>query len=149
MIISVSVLSANGVASSPGSLCISHWRAFSRNLTYLIACGQGPLERWLHFSSDIVSALSLWHKWTPKSSYKKCRFAAFLCCLRTAAVFANTKIHPSTLRVTHVRKSTSPTATLKWNRARGPGNEATNGVYIILHYQLPTMFVYRLSAVSW
>ena len=77
----------------------------------------------LPFAGDIVSALSLWYKWTSKSSYEKCRFTAFCHCLRTAAVLAQTKIHPSiyypsTYRVTHVRKCSRP------KYAQGPGNKA-------------------------
>ena len=53
----------------------------------------------LPFAGDIVSALSLGYKRAPKSSYKKCRFTAFLCCLRTTAVLAHAKIDLSYLHV--------------------------------------------------
>ena len=43
----------------------------------------------------IVSAFGVWYKRAPKSSCKKYRFAAFLRCLRTAAVLAYANIHPS------------------------------------------------------
>ena len=78
----------------PGSLYVSHWRAwyfFSRDLTYIIACGQDRSKDCcasLPSAGDSVSTLSLWYKQAPKSSYKKCRFTAFLRCLRTAAVLA-------------------------------------------------------------
>ena len=39
-----------------------------------------------------VSALSLWYKRAPKCSYKKCRFTAFLCYPRTAAVLTHVQI---------------------------------------------------------
>ena len=35
--------------------------------------------------------LCVCHVPSPKSSYKKCRFTAFLCCLKTAAVLGNRK----------------------------------------------------------
>ena len=76
--------------------CWRAWFIFSCDLTYLIACGQGSLKRRLPSARVIVSALGLWHKRAPKSSCKKYRFAAFLRCLRTAAVLAHTNIHPST-----------------------------------------------------
>ena len=53
------------LASSPGSLRVSHWRAwyfFSRDLADLIACGQDRSKdscTSLSFASDIVSALGL------------------------------------------------------------------------------------------
>ena len=72
------------LASSPGSLHVSHWRAwyfFSRDLTYIIArlqdCSKDCCTS-LPFAGDSVSALSLWYKQALKSSYKKCRCAAFL-----------------------------------------------------------------------
>ena len=68
----------------------------------------------LPFAGDIVSVLSLWYKRSPNSSYKKRRFAAFLRCLRTAAVPTHAKIDPSAFQptpcVVHVRKNTRPTA---------------------------------------
>ena len=93
------------LASSPGSLRVSHWRAwyfFLRDLTYIIAREQDRSKDWcasLPFAGDSVSTLSLWYKRAPKSSYKKCRFAAFLCFLKTAAVFAHAKFYPSTTLV--------------------------------------------------
>ena len=87
------------VASSPGSLRVSHWRAgyvFSCDLTYIIACGQDHSKDCctsLPFTGDGVSALSLWHKRAMKSGVKKFRFAVFLRCLRTAAVLAHAKFY--------------------------------------------------------
>ena len=65
-------------------------------LTYIIAHGQDHSKDCctpLPFAGDNVSVLSLWYKWALKSSYKKCRFAAFLCHLRTTctAVLAHAK----------------------------------------------------------
>ena len=100
------------LASSPEPA----WYFFSRDLTYIIARGQDrskDCSASLPFAGYNVSALSLWYKQAPKSSYKKCRFTAFLHCLRTAAVFAHAKIDPSTQRIMHMRKSTRPTAALK------------------------------------
>ena len=42
----------------------------------------------LHFTEGILSLVSLWHKWAIKKSYKKCRFATFICCLRITSVLA-------------------------------------------------------------
>ena len=75
----------SGVASSPGSLRVSRWRAWyftSCDLTYIIARGQDRSKDCcasLPFAGDSVSALSLWYKRTLKSSYKKCTctFAVF------------------------------------------------------------------------
>ena len=86
------------VASSPGSLRVSHWRAWYFFSRYIIVRGQDRSKDCctsLPFAGDGVSALSLWYRRALKSSCKKCRFTAFLRCLRTA-VFAHTKIHPST-----------------------------------------------------
>ena len=72
----------------PGSLRVSHWRAwyfFSRDLTYIIVRGQDH-------SKDCCASLP---------------FAPFY--------------HPSTLHITHVRKSTRPTAVLKGNVHVGLG----------------------------
>ena len=80
------------LASSPGSLRVSHrraWYFFSRDLTYKLHVGRDRSKDCcasLPFAGDSVSVLSLWYKRAPKSSYKKCSFAAFLRCLRTAAV---------------------------------------------------------------
>ena len=86
----------------------------------------------LPFVGDIISALSLWYKRAPKSSYKKCRFAAFLRCLRTTAVLTKAKLHLSTTLLpymSHVSKCTSLTATC----SHGPGNEtAYTYLYTIL-----------------
>ena len=85
------------LASSPGSLRVSHWYFFSHDLTYIIVCGQDRSKDCcasLPFAGDSVSALSLRYKQAQKSSYKKCRFTAFLCCLRTAAVLTHTKLLP-------------------------------------------------------
>ena len=107
------------LALSPGSLRVSHWRDwyfFSRDLTCIIARGQDYSKDCcasLPFAGDSVSALSLWYKRAPKSSYKKYRFAAFLRCLRTVTVLGHAKFYPSSLHVTHVRKSTRPTTALK------------------------------------
>ena len=71
------------ITSSPGCLCVSHWRAwyfFSCNLTYIIACGQDHSKDGcitLPFAGDSVSVLGMWYKRPQKSSYKKCRFTAF------------------------------------------------------------------------
>ena len=43
----------------------------------------------LRFIGDFVSAVSLWHKWAVKISYKKCRFATFARCLRIATALAH------------------------------------------------------------
>ena len=88
----------------PRLLSVSYrrgWYFFSRDLTYMymIVCGQDRSKdscTSLPFAGDSISALSLWYKRAPKSNYKNCRFAAFLRCLRTTAVLAHTKIHPST-----------------------------------------------------
>ena len=98
--------------------CWRAWYIFSRDPTYLIARGRDRSKGGctsLPSAGDIVSVLGLCHKRAPKSSYKKYRFAAFLRCLRTAAVLAHANIHPSTLRATHVRKYTRPTAAA-WER---------------------------------
>ena len=101
-------------ASSPGSrvLCyLRTWYFFSRDLTYLIARGKEPLTCIsLPSAGNIVSALGLWYKGFQRvatSSIDSLR------CLRTASVLAHAKIHPSTLRITYVRKSTRPTVMLK------------------------------------
>ena len=63
-------------------------------VTYIIVRGQNRSKdsgTSLPFAGDSVSALSLWYKWALKSSYKKCRFIAFLRCLRTAAVLAHAR----------------------------------------------------------
>ena len=123
-------------ASSPGSVRVLHWRAwcfFSCDLSYVIVCGQdwskdGCIS--LPFAGDSISALSLWYKWAPNCSYKKCRFAAFLCLSENCSCSRPHKNLPfsmyplSTLRVMHVGESTRPTAS-QVKRARGPGNEAT------------------------
>ena len=75
----------------------------------------------------IVSALGLWHKRAPKSSCKKYRLAAFYRCLRTAAVLAHTKIHPSASPPFHPTRHTREKiyqaySCAKVKRARGPGN---------------------------
>ena len=59
----------------------------------LIVCGQGLIENTAVFLYLLLefSVLSLWLNRTQNSSYKKCRLAAFLCCLRTVTVVARTK----------------------------------------------------------
>ena len=96
----ITELAGKGVASSPGSPRVSHLRAWYIFSHYLIARGQDRSKDGctsLPFAGDIVSALGLWYKWAPKSSYKKYRFAAFLRCLRTAAVLTHAKIHLSNI----------------------------------------------------
>ena len=68
------VRAIQGIKGVEGSLVPGSLYIFSRDLTYLIACGQGPLERRLHFilsARDIVLALGLWHKQALKSRCKK------------------------------------------------------------------------------
>ena len=67
------------VALSPGSRVLCYLRTW---YIFLIVHGHGLLERQL---------LGLWYKWIPKISYKKYKFTAFLCCLRTAAFLAHKK----------------------------------------------------------
>ena len=75
------------------------------------------------FAGDNISTLSLWYKQALKSSYKKCRFTAFVRSLRIADVLAHAKLLPfyllSTLHFTRVRKGTMGTIpnqrfTLNW-----------------------------------
>ena len=100
------------------------WHFYSRDLTYAIACGPGQdrskdcctLHTSLPFTDDSVSALGLWYKRAAKSSYKNCRFAAFLHCLRTADVLAHTQ------KNTVLRFYTTHHA--RHLAERGPGHEA-------------------------
>ena len=66
----------------------------------------------LRFTGDFVSAVSLWHKRAVKISYKKCRFATFTRCLRTATALAHTLKLPfyylSILSLVHVTLDTRP-----------------------------------------
>ena len=127
--LAIFIVQRNHCSLSRNQACVTdkhfalHWRAwyfFSCDLTYIIVCGQDHSKDCcasLPFAGDSVSVLSLWHKRAPKSSYKKCRFAAFLRCVRTAAGLAHAKIH---LRITHM---TRPTAS-KVKHTCGPGNKA-------------------------
>ena len=70
-----SVLSIMYLASSPGSLRVSHWRAWYFFSCYIIVPGQDRSKGCcasVPFAGDSVSALSLWYQLAPKSSYKKC-----------------------------------------------------------------------------
>ena len=96
------------VAGEPGTFLFSRDRLHMGRDRMKDGCTSLP------FAGDSVAALSLWYKQALKTSYKKYRFAALLCCLRTAAVLAQTKIQASTtLHVTYARKCTRPTAMLK------------------------------------
>ena len=113
------------LVSSPGSLHVSHWRAwyfFAHDLTYTIAHGQDRSKdgcAFLPLAGDSVSALSLWHKRAPKS-----RFVAFLRCLKTAAVLAH-KILPPYHSPHHAHeKKYQAHSCAKVKHTRGPGNEA-------------------------
>ena len=132
------------VASSPGS------RAHCRRAYYifscdLIACGQDRSKDGctsLPSAGSIVSALR-----ALKSSYEKYRLAAFLYCLRTAAVLAHTKIHllppfyPT--RARHAREKMYQTHSYaKVKHTQGPGNEASacaqtydNGYAFPIHWK--------------
>ena len=70
----------------------------------------------LPFTDDSVSEFGLWYKRAPKSSYKKCRFAAFLRCLRTSDVLAHTK--KNTVLRFYPTRHACPLA------EHGPGHEA-------------------------
>ena len=82
------------LASLPGPshcrLQESHraWYLKSRDqLTSLSGSKDGCVS--LHFTGDFVSVVSLWHKWAVKKSYKKCRFATFIRCLKIAIVLTH------------------------------------------------------------
>ena len=116
--------STGSLISRLSAHCWRAWYIFSHDSTYLRVGRDRSKDGCTSLPSagDIVSALSLWHKRAPKSSYKKYRFVAFLHCLITTAVLT---LLPSFYPTYHTReKIYQAHSCSKVKHARGPENEA-------------------------